>query len=396
MRGSEGAPPFRSTTDAPGRLKRGGSRVRDAARAVAELHRAIGGPEIGFAVIFCSPQYDLEAVAAEIRQRFDQTAVCGCTTAGEITPFGYIDGGLCGIGFPSDDFVVTATRFDDLANFEVAATAERTRVAAAEHDRAASRLRDAGNPTNIFALLLVDGLSVREEQLVSAVANTLGDVPLVGGSAGDDLNFRSTHILHGGRFVDNAAVLMLVTTTRRFAAFKTEHFLETDRKVVVTGANPAQRIVTEINAEPAAAEYARLIGCEGEQLTPVVFAGHPLMVRVGGQYHVRAIQKVNPDGSLTFFCAIEEGLVLTVAKNVDVVQDLESLFVRIKAELGECDLIIGCDCVLRNLEIEQRHQKRFVSDLFMRNSVIGFCTYGEQFNSMHVSQTFTGIAIGAA
>jgi len=26
--------------------------------------------------------------------------------------------------------------------------------------------------------------------------------------------------------------------------------------------------------------------------------------------------------------------------------------------------------------------------------VIGFATYGEQFNSMHVNQTFTGIAIG--
>ena len=44
---------------------------------------------------------------------------------------------------------------------------------------------------------------------------------------------------------------------------------------------------------------------------------------------------------------------------------------------------------------EQRQQKRTVSELFVRNGVIGFCTYGEQFNSMHVNQTFTGIAIGS-
>jgi hypothetical protein len=56
-------------------------------------------------------------------------------------------------------------------------------------------------------------------------------------------------------------------------------------------------------------------------------------------------------------------------------------------------LIIGCDCVLRNLEIERRQQKQAVSDLFVRNGVIGFCTYGEQLNSMHVNQTLTGIAI---
>jgi hypothetical protein len=78
------------------------------------------------------------------------------------------------------------------------------------------------------------------------------------------------------------------------------------------------------------------------------------------------------------------------------VEDLENLFARLNREVGKADLIIGCDCVLRNLEIEQRQQKRVVSDLFVRNGVVGFCTYGEQFNSMHVNQTFTGIAIGAA
>ena len=30
-----------------------------------------------------------------------------------------------------------------------------------------------------------------------------------------------------------------------------------------------------------------------------------------------------------------------------------------------------------------------------RNNVIGFATYGEQFNAMHVNQTFTGVAIGS-
>jgi hypothetical protein len=228
------------------------------------------------------------------------------------------------------------------------------------------------------------------------VANALGDTPLVGGSAGDDLNFGRTWVLYGGRFISNAATLMLVATPRRFSVFKTEHFLQTDRKVVVTGADPANRVVTEINGEPAAFEYARIVGVNAGPLTPRTFAAHPLMVRVGGQYHVRAIQKVNADNSLTFFCAIDEGLVLTVAESVDVVQDLENLFVRIGHEVRELDLIIGCDCVLRNLEIEQRAQKHVVSELFMRNGVIGFCTYGEQFNSMHVNQTFTGIAIGTS
>jgi hypothetical protein len=366
-------------------------------QAVAELYHHIGGPDIAFAVVFCSPQYDLDAVAEALRDYFGPTPVFGCTTAGEIAPFGYISGGLCGIGFPREDFAVAATLIDDLANFELATAIDRTRAVIAEHDRAATTAfgEDAALARS-FALLLVDGLSVREEQVLSALATPLGDIPLVGGSAGDDLNFRRTWIYYGGRFVTNAAALLLIATRRRVSVFKTEHFLDTGSKVVVTGANPAARIVTELNAEPAAREYARIVGLSDTELSPGTFAAHPLMVRVGGLYHVRAIQKVNPDQSLTFFCAIDEGLVLTVAKSVDVVHDLEALFARIKEELGEPDLIIGCDCVLRNIEIEQQQLKGVVSELLVRNGVIGFCTYGEQFHSMHVNQTFTGVAIGSA
>jgi hypothetical protein len=127
----------------------------------------------------------------------------------------------------------------------------------------------------------------------------------------------------------------------------------------------------------------------------MTFAAHPLVVRVAGQYHVRSIQKVNADQSLTFLCAIEEGLVLTLARSVDIVENLEQLIHRLQDDLGPLDVIIGCDCVLRNLEIEERQLKATVSDLFVASRVIGFCTYGEQFNSMHVNQTFTGVAVGA-
>jgi hypothetical protein len=378
------------------RLLRGGSRAVDPHDAIAELHGLIGGPDITFAVIFCSPQYETGTIAAAVRHHFGDTPVFGCTTAGEIAPFGYINGGVCGIGFPREDFIVASALFEGLANFELAATIEKTRAAIAERDRlAAATFPRGGAVPRGFALLLIDGLSVREEQVVSAIATVLGDTPLLGGSAGDDMNFRCTWILYGGAFVTDAAALLLITTTRRFSVFKTEHFVHTDQKVVVTGADPAARVVTELNAEPAAYEYARMVGQAGTPPTPMIFAAHPLMVRVGGLYHVRSIQKVNDDNSLTFFCAIDVGLVLTIARSVDVVQDLRNLFARLKEEVGEPDLIIGCDCVLRNLEIEQRQLKPIVSELFVRNGVIGFCTYGEQFNSMHVNQTLTGVAIGA-
>jgi hypothetical protein len=35
-----------------------------------------------------------------------------------------------------------------------------------------------------------------------------------------------------------------------------------------------------------------------------------------------------------------------------------------------------------------------VSAFLRRQRVIGFNSYGEQFNGMHINQTFTGVAIG--
>jgi len=55
-------------------------------------------------------------------------------------------------------------------------------------------------------------------------------------------------------------------------------------------------------------------------------------------------------------------------------------------------LIIACDCVLRRLEAELRGQDAELAAYMASNAVVGFNTYGEQFNGMHINQTFTGVA----
>ena len=57
------------------------------------------------------------------------------------------------------------------------------------------------------------------------------------------------------------------------------------------------------------------------------------------------------------------------------------------------ETIIACDCILRRLEVEQVQGLREMSRILAGNNVVGFSTYGEQFNSVHVNQTFTGVAI---
>lgn len=385
-------PRMPETASAP--LPRAVSDAADPHTAAQELRSALGA-DLELAVVFCSPRYPRDALAAALAESFGDTPVIGCTTAGEITPAGYTDGSLTGIGFPSADFSIATQRIDGLSAFEVSDSPRIMRALMDKRDQALAGRSQPLDDKGCFAMLLVDGMSMREELVVSALHSMLVDVPLFGGSAGDDLHFERTFVLHEGRFHENAGVIALFTSARRFKVFRTEHFVATDRKMVVTGADPLRRIVTEINAEPAGREYARLVGLDGERLTPMIFASHPVVVRVGGQYHVRSIQKVNEDESLTFFCAIDEGIVLTVAEGIDPVESFRSLMGQLKEEVGPPDLVLGCECILRRLEMEQRQLRRGMSEQFIDNRVVGFSAYGEQYNGMHTNHTFTGVAIGA-
>jgi hypothetical protein len=118
-------------------------------------------------------------------------------------------------------------------------------------------------------------------------------------------------------------------------------------------------------------------------------------VRVGGSSYVRSIQRRNDDDSLTFFCAIDEGLVLSLAEGGDLVGTLRATLDGLRGDLGPLSLVIGCDCILRRLEATRLELNRDLGDLFASNGVIGFGTYGEQYHGMHVNQTFTGVAIGS-
>jgi hypothetical protein len=197
-----------------------------------------------------------------------------------------------------------------------------------------------------------------------------------------------------GAFHTDSAVLTLVTTPLPFKVFKIQHFVPTEQRLVVTAADAEHRVVREIDGFPAAEEYARLAGVDIRDLNPMGFAVSPVVVMIDGTNYVRSIQKANPDGSLTFFCAIEEGVVLRLGLGVDLVENLEQALALIREEIGPPEIVLGCDCILRKLEIVHRGLVERVEATFLDNCVVGFDTYGEQYHGVHVNQTFTGIAIG--
>ena len=351
--------------------------------AWAQIAHALGDAPLALVIVLAAPSAPL----AQIPEQLGGGApVIGCTTAGEIGTAGYVEDTIIAIGLPARDFDAETLLIEDLAHLD-----PEPLISDLIRRRAALNARHP-DWTHEFAFLLVDGLSYREDALTSVLATGLGPVPLFGGSAADGTRFLETLVLKGTRRLRNAAVVALVRTRCPIRVFKLDHLRPTATRMVVTDADPARRIVRQINAEPAALEYARLLGRDPAQLTPFTFAAHPVVVRVGGHHHVRAIRQVADNGDLVFYSAIAEGMVLTLAEPLDMEDHL-------RRELGALSApttpaaIIACDCVLRRMEAQEKQKAHALSQVLAAHRVFGFSTYGEQFSAMHVNQTLTGVAI---
>ncbi len=358
--------------------------------AVRELKAGLAG-DYQHIIAFFSIDYDAAELAAALGAAFPKVAVTGCSTAGGIGPTGLVENGVLLIAFPRRGFRIHTGVIEDVGAFGVERASEivrglKARIGAPGDEKLAER---------VFGVMLVDGLSNAEETLVAAVHWAFGDIQLIGGSAGDGLRFRETVLIHEGRVLKRSAIVMMVESDFPFQIFKTSNFEPTQIKLVVTAADAECRTVQELNAEPAAREYASAIGLMPDELGPFSFASYPLVVKVGGDYYCRSIRNMNADGSLSFFCAIDEGLVFTVARPKDMLLSTERVLEDLDKTLGGIDFVLGFDCVLRRLDAENRQVRRQMEDLYRTYGVVGFHTYGEQHNSMHLNQTLTGVAFGS-
>lgn len=370
-------------------VRRAVTSAKDPTAALSDLCAQLGPDEFALVVVFVSPVHLSDRLADAINAGFPDCPVIGCTTAGEIAPDGFADDTIVAVGFPTSHFCASVRLMTDAEKEGGVGIAETVLDQLSEVARAAPDWQGE------FAFMLNDGMARNEDRIVSMINPALGTVPLFGGSAGDGLSFHETALFANGAFHKRASVLAIFRTRCRIKVFRFDHFRPTGTRMVVTRADPERRLVSELNAEPAAIEYARMVGKDPGQLTPFVFAASPVMVKIGGEYHVRAIQKVEENGDLRFFSAIDEGLVLTVAAPKDIVTHLEHVMADLAAMHGKPDSIVACECILRKLEIDQIQARRRISSILSRNRVVGFHTYGEQFNMLHVNQTFTGVAIYA-
>lgn len=327
----------------------------------AELILAIEKNDRQSYVVFTSV-----AMVKELAGKFDERVIL-CSTAGEFTPKGFRDPAITGFSYDPENVEVVELLYPPAKGLKTLKKAYEK----IKHNQ------------NAFAFLLCDGLSAMEESIITTFFFTDPQFKIIGGSAGDNLNFKETSIYIGSQKVHSVALFF--NTKTRTQLIKENLYGPCGKKMLVTEADPIKRIVKTFNHQPASVEYARMLGVKVSELEKY-FMSNPLGKSADDDIYIASPMKINSDRSITFYAQIIPNTfvdVLELKNHHDVINDTLN-----QVEFRP-SFVLSVNCILRSLYFIENKSWRDVDAelLSICKNQTGFVSYGEQYFKNHFNQT---------
>lgn len=354
-------------------------------RAIETITATLAGFEPALLVFFASPAFEGAAVSAAMAQAFPGATVFGCSSAGELTSGRMLKNSLSALAFSRE--AIGDVCIHVVENVNNGMDVDGAFAAFEEHYGVSSHDLD---PSRHVGIVLVDGLCRREEALMDRIGD-LTMVNFIGGSAGDDLQFRQTQVYANARSYTNAAILALVQPSIPFTFVKTQSFVPLEKKLLVTEANEEAREVISFNGIPAARAYAEALGVTLEEASRRL-KHNPLGLVVDGIPFVRSPQRIQ-GSSMLFYCGMMEGMELSLLEATDIIADTSAALDEARKKIGPLSGVISFNCIMRVQELEQNGLTEQYGALFRDVPTAGLGTYGEQFIG-HINQTATMLVFG--
>lgn len=345
----------------------------------ARIAERLAGRRAALVVVFASPARGLSAITAALD--LDHEVVVGCSSAGEFDGRRETKGGVS-VFAVAGDLVATAGMGTGLRD-DVGGAVERAL---------------AGQPASIeghphrTGVVLLDPLSGVGEHAALLVAEHLGDVPLAGGAAGDDLAMKETRVAFGGHAATDAIVVAQLFT-REALGLGVRHGHEIlSGPLTVTRAEGAK--VLELDGRPAwdvwkeqTRAAAEAVGIDVDTLTDADVGAFLLRfeagLKVGTETKVRAPLARHADGGIAFATALPEGTVIRITESTpgSQVQSAHRAALDARAAL-EGRPVAGAlvfDCICRNLILGPSFTDAVtgMSEALGGAPLAGFETYGE-------------------
>ena len=325
--------------------------------------------------LFCASQAGLEKMLQGICEGAGTDRIVGCTTAGEISSEGLsVNSAVLG-GIASDQI-----------DFEIVAVGDLGQ----DSQLAGRRLADAFSAEPQYVQIFSDGLTGNGCALLRGIADVLGDhVPVSGGAAGDNGEFRETFQFSNGRIHRDAVCAIGFYGDLRLGTSVSSGWVPIGLAKQVTKARGG--VVYELNGEPALNVYQRFLGQHAQKL-PAIGVEYPLGFSLPGGpadhedlFVLRATMSVDRKArAITFAGEIPEGVMvnLTCGDRPSILQAAQTAARNAQSAIVEADpeIIFCFSCMARKIVLGRRTKEEIEavrSELGRQVPMVGFYSYGE-------------------
>ncbi len=286
--------------------------VKAVEEAVSSVRTQLGGKSPDFAVLFSTVGYDSNKVLSEVSSLLPGVQVYGGTSCLAVqTKEGFHVGekgslALLAVASKNISFGVGGVSIDD---FTSAREAGKAAIQAAI---------DAAGEKGVPKIVLMTGSVGHEEELLAGIEEVIGkDVPVLGGSAGDNTITGEWKQFANGNVYSNGISLTAIYTDLKVGWAYEAGYLRSENRGTITRAEG--RIIYEIDNRPAAEVYNEWTGSTvvaeeletgGSILSDASYYPLAKIIKNEGEEYTLSIHPLSinaTDHSLEVFANVEEG-----------------------------------------------------------------------------------------
>jgi len=330
-------------------------------------------PDANWVLVFGSVnRFNERGFAKNLRKRYPDAQIIGCTTSGEITGDGVYD----------DSIHITAMKWERSTLRFISKPVNSMEQSHALGAQIAGELR-MDDLKGVF--VLSDGLNVNGSELVEGLQEVLPNIPITGGLAGDDAKFARTLLLNNDKIQDRVVIAVgiygedAIVTSGALGGWKP---YGPPRRITRSNKN----VVYELDNKPALPLYKMYIGYYANEL-PASGLNFPFAIMDEKNVNViRTLLSVNEkDNSLTFAGNIDQGSTVRFLKSdhdslVMGASEAARQILQKDVNINDKALAICVSCVGRKLVMEaQVADEVFAVQrlLGMQTGITGFYSNGE-------------------
>jgi len=352
------------------------------AEAANKALKNLGSEKADVIMAFAAPKFEQQKMVNGIKSVIKNIPMIGGTTAGEISTQGLSVKSVVVMALNSKDIKFYVGQGKNISKNEVNAGKQLAK----------SVLKKALKKNANTLIMLPDGLAGDGLEVIKGAQKILGEsFEIVGGSLGDESDFKHTYQYFNGKVYENTVVGMLICGGKKI---KTATGVRSGWESIgnkFKSTKSKGNVVYKFGNKTALDFYRELLGKDRGKKLPAIGLEYPMglideRAKIEGYdyFQIRCPLGINEkDGSVSFAASIPEGkeVTLTYSSRSTIINGSKLSAMQAKKTLkGKPRLIMMFSCVARKMVLGRRtnEEVNLVKSVFGKNvPIVGFYTYGE-------------------